>query len=124
MANISKWFGYPIYITKLENFEEINKKIVPIITMRLVDDEPPCQISGCFGSSFAYWCESLLPPMSTLDVGWRVTTHCEENQCSLRTTRQPSYQERATLTNRKHGLPNGCQKLSGTGKTVDERECT
>jgi hypothetical protein len=32
MANISKWFGYPIYITKLENFEEINKKIVPIIT--------------------------------------------------------------------------------------------
>jgi len=31
MANISKWFGYPIYITKLENFEEINKKIVPII---------------------------------------------------------------------------------------------
>lgn len=31
MANISKWFGYPIYITKLENFEVINKKIVPII---------------------------------------------------------------------------------------------
>jgi hypothetical protein len=31
MANISKWFGYPIYITKLENFEEINKTIVPII---------------------------------------------------------------------------------------------
>ncbi len=31
MANISKWFGYPIFITKLENFEEINKKIVPII---------------------------------------------------------------------------------------------
>ena len=31
MPNISKWFGYPIYITKLENFEEINKKIVPII---------------------------------------------------------------------------------------------
>ena len=31
MANISKWFGYPIYITKLENFESINKKIVPII---------------------------------------------------------------------------------------------
>jgi hypothetical protein len=31
MANISKWFGYPIYITKLENFEDINKKIVPII---------------------------------------------------------------------------------------------
>tara|TARA_R100000654_G_scaffold74784_1_gene110027 strand:+ start:1609 stop:2283 length:675 start_codon:yes stop_codon:yes gene_type:complete len=31
MANLSKWFGYPIYINKLENFEEINKKIVPII---------------------------------------------------------------------------------------------
>ena len=31
MANISKWFGYPIYITKLENFESINKKILPII---------------------------------------------------------------------------------------------
>ena len=31
MANISKWFGYPIYITKLENFEDINKKIVPVI---------------------------------------------------------------------------------------------
>lgn len=31
MANISKWFGYPIYITKLENFEKINKKILPII---------------------------------------------------------------------------------------------
>ena len=27
MANISKWFGYPIYITKLENFENINKKL-------------------------------------------------------------------------------------------------
>lgn len=31
MANISKWFGYPIYITKLKNFEKINKKILPII---------------------------------------------------------------------------------------------
>jgi hypothetical protein len=31
MSNITKWFGYPIYITKLENFEEINKKILPII---------------------------------------------------------------------------------------------
>lgn len=31
MANISKWFGSPIYITKLKNFEEINKKILPII---------------------------------------------------------------------------------------------
>lgn len=31
MANISKWFGSPIYITKLKNFEKINKKILPII---------------------------------------------------------------------------------------------
>ena len=31
MANISKWFGSPIYITKLKNYEEINKKILPII---------------------------------------------------------------------------------------------
>jgi uncharacterized protein (TIGR02466 family) len=31
MSNITKWFGYPIYITKLKNFEKINKKIVPII---------------------------------------------------------------------------------------------
>jgi len=31
MANITKWFGYPIYITKLENFENINKEILPII---------------------------------------------------------------------------------------------
>ena len=31
MANISKWFGSPIYISKLKNFEKINKKIIPII---------------------------------------------------------------------------------------------
>jgi hypothetical protein len=31
MSNITKWFGYPIFITKLKNFENINKKIVPII---------------------------------------------------------------------------------------------
>jgi hypothetical protein len=31
MANISKWFGYPIYITAIKNFEEINKEIIPII---------------------------------------------------------------------------------------------
>ena len=31
MANISKWFGYPIYITKIENFEEINEEILPIL---------------------------------------------------------------------------------------------
>ena len=24
MSNITKWFGYPIYITKLKNFEDIN----------------------------------------------------------------------------------------------------
>jgi len=38
MANISKWFGYPIYITKLENFEDINKKIVPIILRDITHD--------------------------------------------------------------------------------------
>ena len=32
MANISKWFGYPIYITAIKNFEEINKEIIPIIS--------------------------------------------------------------------------------------------
>ena len=32
MANISKWFGYPIYITAIKNFEKINKKIIPIIS--------------------------------------------------------------------------------------------
>ena len=31
MANISKWFGSPIYISKLKHFEKINKKIIPII---------------------------------------------------------------------------------------------
>lgn len=31
MKNLSKWFGYPIYISKIKNFEEINKEIVPII---------------------------------------------------------------------------------------------
>lgn len=31
MANITKWFGYPIYITSIKNFEEINKEIIPII---------------------------------------------------------------------------------------------
>ncbi len=29
--NITNWFGYPVYIAKLKNFEEINKKIIPII---------------------------------------------------------------------------------------------
>jgi uncharacterized protein (TIGR02466 family) len=31
MANITKWFGYPIYITSIKNFEKINKQIIPII---------------------------------------------------------------------------------------------
>ena len=31
MTNICKWFGVPIYITQLENFEEINKQILPIL---------------------------------------------------------------------------------------------
>ena len=31
MSNISKWFGKPVYITALDNFEEINKEIVPLI---------------------------------------------------------------------------------------------
>ena len=32
MANITKWFGYPIYIAAIKNFEEINKEIIPIIS--------------------------------------------------------------------------------------------
>lgn len=32
MANISKWFGYPIYITNIKNFTKINKKLIPIIS--------------------------------------------------------------------------------------------
>ncbi len=35
MANISKWFGYPIYITSIKNFEEINKEIIPIISKNI-----------------------------------------------------------------------------------------
>ena len=31
MTNISKWFGYPIYISQIQNFEEINKEILPIL---------------------------------------------------------------------------------------------
>jgi len=31
MSNISKWFGKPVYITALDNFEEINKEIIPLI---------------------------------------------------------------------------------------------
>tara|TARA_R100001509_G_scaffold65670_2_gene36368 strand:+ start:1114 stop:1788 length:675 start_codon:yes stop_codon:yes gene_type:complete len=35
MANISKWFGYPVYISRIKNFEKINKKIVPIISKNI-----------------------------------------------------------------------------------------
>ena len=35
MANITKWFGYPIYITSVKNFEEINKEIIPIISKNI-----------------------------------------------------------------------------------------
>jgi len=35
MANISKWFGYPIYISSIKNFEKINKKIIPIISKNI-----------------------------------------------------------------------------------------
>ena len=38
MKNLSKWFGYPIYISKIKNFEEITfeltdqeKELLPII---------------------------------------------------------------------------------------------
>ena len=31
MANITKWFGRAIYITALDNFEEINEEIIPLI---------------------------------------------------------------------------------------------
>ena len=31
MTNISKWFGYPIYISQIQNYEEINKEILPIL---------------------------------------------------------------------------------------------
>ena len=31
MTNISKWFGYPIYISQIQDYENINKKILPIL---------------------------------------------------------------------------------------------
>jgi uncharacterized protein (TIGR02466 family) len=31
MGNITKWFGRAIYITALDNFEKINKEIIPLI---------------------------------------------------------------------------------------------
>ena len=33
MTNISKWFGYPIYISQIQNYEEINKNILPILKL-------------------------------------------------------------------------------------------
>ena len=30
-ANLTKWFGESIYISKVKDFEKINKKIVPYI---------------------------------------------------------------------------------------------
>jgi uncharacterized protein (TIGR02466 family) len=36
MANITKWFGYPIYITVIKNFKKLNKQIIPIITKDIV----------------------------------------------------------------------------------------
>ena len=35
MANITKWFGRAIYITALDNFEEINKEIIPLINKEI-----------------------------------------------------------------------------------------
>ena len=40
MTNISKWFGYPIYITKIENFEEINEEILPILKKDITATNP------------------------------------------------------------------------------------
>lgn len=36
MANITKWFGHAIYINSVQNFKEINKKIVPIILKNII----------------------------------------------------------------------------------------
>lgn len=36
MANITKWFGHAIYINSIQNFKELNKKIVPIIKKDIV----------------------------------------------------------------------------------------
>ena len=33
MTNISKWFGYPIYISQIQDYEEINKNILPILKL-------------------------------------------------------------------------------------------
>ena len=35
IKNISKWFGYPIYISQIQNYEEINKEILPILKYRM-----------------------------------------------------------------------------------------
>ena len=31
MTNISKWFGYPIYISQIQNYEDINNEVLPIL---------------------------------------------------------------------------------------------
>ena len=36
MTNISKWFGYPIYISQIQNYEDINKEILPILKKMLL----------------------------------------------------------------------------------------
>ena len=36
MTNISKWFGYPIYISQIQNYEEINKEILPILKKDII----------------------------------------------------------------------------------------
>ncbi len=33
---INKWFGSPIFITKLENYEQINKDIIPLISKEVL----------------------------------------------------------------------------------------
>ena len=35
MANVTKWFGYPIYITSIKNFKKINEDIIPIISKNI-----------------------------------------------------------------------------------------
>ena len=38
MSNITKWFGYPIYITKLQDYEKINQIILPIILKEITPE--------------------------------------------------------------------------------------
>ena len=39
MSNITKWFGYPIYITKLQDYEKINQIILPIILKEITPED-------------------------------------------------------------------------------------